>query len=118
MNTMLAFAMGEANRDRERKVFDWNKAAQRIKEVKPKEAYAGLEEDWEWTGGIIYRNGKIVNQDETCTYLASTWAKPILIMDFDEEECWIMESKTEFDEDTYWPESARKILEENSDDQV
>ena len=37
---------GMMNRGNEMKVFDWDKAAQLIKEHNPKEAIAGLSEDW------------------------------------------------------------------------
>lgn len=35
MNTWVAFAMGEANREKELMVFDWDKAARLIRERKP-----------------------------------------------------------------------------------
>lgn len=101
---------GMMNRGNEMKVFDWDKAAQLIKEKKPKEAIAGLSEDWFWTAGTIFSNGKPVTNG--CTYLASTWATPVLILD-DEEKipCWRMQSETPgWDADTEWPESARSIL--------
>jgi len=72
MDTLMAFARGEANRDQEEMVFDWDKAATLIKDCKPKFAAAGLMGDWEYTGGEIYRNGKI--EDDDYTFLSSTWA--------------------------------------------
>lgn len=42
MDTMSAFAKGEANRGKELMVFDWDKAAQLISERKPSVASAGL----------------------------------------------------------------------------
>ena len=68
---MQAFMMGEANRNKELMVFDWERAAQRIKETGAKEASAGLYSDWEYTGGAIWRDGKPVDSDDTYTYLAS-----------------------------------------------
>lgn len=47
MDTMRAFAMGEANRGNEMMVFDWEKAARLIAERKPGIAGAGLEFDWD-----------------------------------------------------------------------
>ena len=81
MDTMSAFAMGEMARARgsKAKVFDWDKAAQLIKERKPEIAEAGLSGDWEYTGGEIYCDGKPVPQDDTYTYLSSIWATPCLI---------------------------------------
>ena len=110
METMLAFAMGEAHRHCKKKVFDWDKAARRIKEEKPDRACAGLEEDWEWTGDCIYDEGNIPK--ESYCYLSSTWATPVLMMDGGIEECWVMEDETQWNEGTYWPDSARKILVE------
>lgn len=79
MNTLNAFFKGEANRGKERMVFDWNKAAELIRERKPIEASAGLREDWEYTGGIIYKKGVPVT--DSYTYLSSTWAVPELKLD-------------------------------------
>lgn len=110
MDTLKAFAMGEANRGKEMMVFDWDKAASLIKEFMPKTAEAGLEGDWEWTGGVIYTGGKVVDADGTYTYLASTWATPQLRLDGKVVECYIMKSSTDWDAHTYWPTSALNIL--------
>ena len=116
MDTMTAFAMGEANMGREMKVFDWDKAARIIKEKQPKTAHAGLAEDWEYTGGKIYEDGKIIKDDYT--YLASTWATPVLILEYEEEiECYVMQSKTKYRHDTKWPKSAIDILKGAGDEQ-
>jgi hypothetical protein len=111
MDSMTAFAKGQANRDKELMVFDWIKAAQRIKETGCKEASAGLRDDWEWTGGNILENGKI--PDNSHTFLASTWASPQLAMDGEIEDCFIMQSKSpggSWDCDTFWPDEAKQIL--------
>ena len=109
MNTLMAFAKGQANRGKELMVFDWDKAAKRIAEVHPETASAGLKSDWEWTGGEIYRNGEPVTDEYT--YLASTWATPELEMDGEVEPCYRMQSEVpEWDSDTKWPYSALKIL--------
>jgi len=111
MDTMSAFAMGEMYRGNEQKVFDWDRAARRIVETGCKNASAGLANDWEWTGGEILRDGKPVPQDETYTFLASTWATPELSLDGDVEDCFIMRSKSDgWNSGTYWPESALAIL--------
>lgn len=94
MNTLAAFAMGEANRGREMMVFDWDKAARLIRERKPRCASAGLRSDWEYTGGTIYENGKPVMDDYT--YLASTWAVPELDMDGDNLACSACEKWSKF----------------------
>ena len=109
MNTMSAFAMGDANRGRELMVFDWDKAAQMIKDSGYKEASAGLRGDWEWTGGTIFEDGKI-NKDDY-TYLSSTWAVPEIEIDGDTNECYKMQHEVpEWDSDTKWPDSAVEII--------
>lgn len=112
MDTLSAFTMGINNRHREPMVFDWNKAAWLISENHPTKASAGLASDWEWTGGIIYRDGVPVPTEETYTYLMSTWATPQLCMDGVIIDCFLMKSKAppEWDASTYWPESALDIL--------
>ena len=111
MNTIAAFIMGEANRGNELKVFDWDKAARLIKERKPDYASAGLDEDWEWTGGAIYRDNKPVTDDYT--YLASTWATPMIFIDDEFIDCYKMEHEVpNWNAETKWPDSALKILNE------
>lgn len=45
MDSAKAFMMGEMNRDKELKVFDWDRAALIIKERNPEKAGAGLSGD-------------------------------------------------------------------------
>ena len=109
MNTLAAFAMGEANRGKEMMVFDWDKAARLIGERKPECASAGLRDDWEYTGGTIYEDGKPVMDDYT--YLASTWAVPELDMNGDIVECFRMKHEVPgWGAETKWPKSALDIL--------
>lgn len=92
------------------KVFDWNKAAFLIKVQKAKIASAGLEGDWEWTGGTIF-NGRPLFADESYTYLASNHATPQIIIDDVEHDCWCYQSEhPEWDSGTRWPQSALDIL--------
>lgn len=113
MDSLSAFARGEAARRQgaKQKIFDWHKAAQLIKERKPKEASAGLQSDWEWTGGTIYtdESGPL---KEGRTYLSSIWAIPELDLDGEVIPCWISEDNNseEWNSDTFWPESALAIL--------
>lgn len=112
---MKAFMIGEANRGKEMMVFDWLKAAQLIVERKPSEARAGLQSDWEWTGGSIFADGKIIPKDETYTFLASTWATPELELDGEVMDCFRMESEVPgWDAYTYWPDEAMAILIQKS----
>lgn len=112
MDSLSAFAMGEAARraDSQLMVFDWDQAAQIIKDRKPHEAFAGLADDWEWTGGIIYEKGEPIKG--ACTYLASTWATPQLDIDGEIISCWKYQKETPgWDHDTKWPDSSLKILQ-------
>lgn len=108
MDTIQAMARMEASRGNASMVFDWDKAAGIIRERKAEVAHAGLRGDWEYTGGIIWRDGAIVPDDDTYTYLASNWANPELEVDGEIIECWLYTDK--WDSGTYWPESARQIL--------
>lgn len=113
MDTMSAFAMGEQNIGKEMMVFDWNKAAEFIKQHQPKEAIAGLSMDMEYTSGVIYRDGNpITENDFDCMYLASTWATPVLVLDDGKEiPCFKMESELPgWGAKTRWPKSALHIL--------
>ncbi len=114
METLLAFVMGERNKGNELMVFDWEKAAKIIKDRKPEFASAGLCDDWEYTGGTIYRNGKIITDDYT--FLASTWAVPELCVDGEIIPCYKMKHEVpKWSSDTKWPNSARKIIEDKED---
>lgn len=110
MDTRLAIIMKDAaiTAGSKSKVFDWDKAAQLIKETQPAVAGAGLQNDWEWTGGEIYRDGEIVTDEYT--YLFSRWATPEIEMDGELIECWRYAEGQEWDEDTKWPQSAIDIL--------
>lgn len=98
------------------KAFDWNKAAKIIKQYLVNYpdliAEAGLQGDWDYTGGIIFENGKPTN--DYYTYLASNWAKPTLIISWDneeqiEEDCWVELSETR-NSDTKWDNESLEIL--------
>ena len=98
------------------KAFDWDKAAAIIKEkfeLHPDlEAEAGLQGDWEYTGGAIFKDGKPTN--EPYTYLASNWAKPTIILSWGgkeqlELECYC-EKNERFDEESKWDKTSLEIL--------
>lgn len=98
------------------KAFDWDKAAQIIKnhlrEHPDLIAEAGLRGDWDYTAGIIFENGKPTK--EHYTYLSSNWAAPTLILSWDgdeqeELECSI-EANERFDSDTKWDEISLAII--------
>ncbi len=115
MNDAYAKAMAMAARaDRaaaagaRHKVFDWDKAAELIRLRKPKSVEAGLTEDWSYTGGTIYEDGRVVL--DSYTYLKSNWATPVIVLDGEEAECWRYRDETEWDSHTKWPASALHIL--------
>jgi len=112
MDTLTAFARGQAAKGNPVKVFNWDEAATRIKVAGAQTASAGLEDDWEWTGGEILRDGKPVPREDTYVYLASTWATPELVIDDDDPiPCWKFQVDTDgWDSGTYWPDSALAIL--------
>ena len=92
-------------------VFDWIKAVKMIKEKKAQVVYAGLQGDWEYTGGKILENGKPVPEEDTYVFLCSNWAVPEILIDGAFHPCWILkEEKPEWDSKTYWPEEALKLL--------
>lgn len=110
MDTMSAFIRGQVNKGKELKVFDWVKAVKLIKEHKATVASAGLSGDWDYTGGIIFEDGKPVPAEDTYTFLSSNWATPEIEIDGARYDCYIMQSKTEWDSDTYWPKEALELL--------
>ena len=110
MDTALAFAMGEAHRHDPLMVFDWDKAAHILAERNPDEALAGLQDDYEYTAGAIWRKGMPVRNEYT--YLASTWAHPMLIIGDEEIECWRYKVDVPmWSAETKWPKSAMGIVE-------
>ncbi|KPG55760.1 hypothetical protein AN916_08325 [Mycobacteroides immunogenum] len=110
MDSLSAFARGEASRGNRIRVFDWVRAAEIIRDAKPEYASAGLAMDWEYTGGLIYDDGAPVPIDDTYTYLASTWATPELKIDGDVLDCWTWADESGWDAGTYWPEEALEVL--------
>lgn len=109
MDTMSAMMWGEFSRGEPLMVFDWDKAARLIRASGAQEARAGLQNDWEYTGGTILRDGEPVL--DPGTYLASTWATPELEINGVVEDCYRMESEAPgWNSGTVWPESALNIL--------
>ena len=115
MDTLSAFSMRMANKGEEMMVFDWYKAVELIKKYNIKEASAGLQSDWEYTGGKILEGGKPFKSEiYERPFLASTWAVPELQDDdtYEVYECYKMESEVNgWDADTYWPDPTKEMLE-------
>lgn len=94
------------------RVFDWDKAAQIIVDNNVQNASAGIGDDHD-TWGPILRDGKPVDEKKASVYLGSIWAHPCLLTECDFYECWKLNSETPgWDAETYWPDSAMKILAE------
>jgi hypothetical protein len=111
MNTMEAFAMAQANRNKEPKVFDWLKAVSLIKENNAEEAAAGLKEDWECTGDLILKDR--LPSFDAGPYLSSAWATPILCIGNQEFDCYKMQGQVlKWNADTLWPLEALQAFEE------
>ena len=96
--------------------FDWDKSAEiiktRFKEHKDLLAEAGLQGDWDCTGGSIFSNGKPTN--EPYTWLSSNWATPTLILSWDgleqeEIECFVIENER-FTSKSKWDNESLIIL--------
>lgn len=122
METLDAFLLGYVSKDDPSRSFDWDKAAAILAERRPDRAYAGLESDLEYTCGCIWQGGSPLldareadsgseygTQD---TYLASTWALPVLLVDGEKIPCWRYEGETVWGPSTRWPESALEIVME------
>lgn len=101
------------------KTFDWDKAAEIIRANLSEHPYliaeAGLQGDWDYTGGEIFKNGEIIN--DNYTYLKSNWAIPTLILSWDGDEqleidCYTSDVETRFDSDSEWDEQSIKILKD------
>lgn len=90
-------------------IFDWTHAAELIKKLKPKTAYAGLMEDWSSTSGKIIHNYEPYLEDYT--FLASSWAHPVLKIDDVFYDCYITgKRKPDCNEYTKWPKEAIEVL--------
>lgn len=73
------------------KYMDWKKVQQIVNEHPDSVIYAGLMEDWNNTGRLIFAKGEYYNGN---VYGSSVWATPIVDVDGEEIECWTYE-KTE-----------------------
>jgi hypothetical protein len=112
MDSMSAFARGQASRNDTPMVFDWVTAASILRDSKAVMASAGLRDDWEYTGGDILSNGLPVRREDTYTYLASTWATPELAYKTEDGQEFLVDcfklapELPGYDADTYWPSEA------------
>lgn len=107
---------GAVNRGKPMRVFDWDQAAQIIAEHLNDHpdliVEAGLEGDWSYTGGVIFKNGAPVFDEYT--YLASTHAQPTILLNWDGEDqkempCFTDES-SRFNEGSKWDDVSLNFL--------
>lgn len=113
MDTMQAAMMAEVHKDDRIRVFDWDKAAAILANGRVQDAEAGLENDLEWTGGKILRDGRpLTSREDTYTYLASNWATPLLIITGETSlPCWRYQDESPgWEAETLWPDSALAVL--------
>lgn len=90
----------------------WYKDGIDLKEHPDLVAEAGLQGDWAYTGGEIFRDGE--PDMDSYTYLSSNWAAPTLILSWDgqeqeEMECIAIDGHR-FDEKSKWDETSLAIL--------
>lgn len=78
------------------KYMDWEKAKQICEAHPDSEIYAGLQEDWGFTSGLIFSHGSCTREDACNIFVRSTWATPILDVGGEEIECWTYE-KSQWD---------------------
>lgn len=105
-----ARVMAAAQRGDPFKVFDWDKAATILNERRPTLAEAGLEGDWNYTGGCIWKDGQPFT--DSYTYLGSMWATPCLKINGELIPCFTTDESKGWTTDTQWPETARELLDQ------
>ncbi len=108
--TAMTISNAAAARGDKQKIFDWNKAAQLIKDRKVSFASVGLQSDWEWTRDTIFEDGK--PKLDASPYLSSNWATPELDLDGEIVSCYLLEDNNpnNWNQHTIWPQSALDIL--------
>jgi len=117
----LSFAEGftssRSNNKNAFKVFDWDQAANIIKEnlklYPDLTAEAGLQGDWNYTGDIIFENN--TPNIDCGTYLRSNWAVPTLLLfvngvEIEEIPCYTEDVNTRFTQHSKWDETSLAIL--------
>ena len=110
------FGMPRGKKSSTHKALDFDKAAKIIKksyaEHKDLIVEAGLQEDWEYTSGVIFKDGHPTIEDQT--YLSSNWAIPTLILEYDDKEqkeieCYCDQNER-FGCHSKWDDVSLKIL--------
>lgn len=91
------------------KYMDWKKVQQIVDENPNAVIYAGLQEDWNNTSGLIFAEGKYY---DGYVYGCSTWATPIVDVDGEEIECWTYEETEEGSGKPKWWGNGQELLDE------
>ena len=88
---------------------DWQKVQQIVNEHPDSVIYAGLQEDWGYTSGLIFAKGKYY---DGYVYGCSSWATPIVDVDGVEIECWTYEETEEKSDKPTWWGNGQELLDE------
>ena len=99
------------------KYMDWEKAKHIVKNNPKAKIYAGLQEDWGYTSGLIYDNGEYYDGG-MCFYGCSYWATPILMVDGREVPCWTNESDVPSDKVPEWWGDGAKLHRWDDEDPI
>lgn len=92
------------------KYMDWKEIQQIVNEHPDSVIYAGLQEDWGYTSGLIYARGKYYDGN---VFGCSTWATPIVDVDGEEIEVWTYEETEEGSSIPSWWGNGQKLLSED-----
>ena len=92
-----------------KKFMDWQKVQQIVNEHPDSVIYAGLQEDWNNTSGLIFAKGKYY---DGYVYGCSVWATPIVDVDGEEIECWTYEQTKEGSDKPVWWGNGQELLDE------
>lgn len=121
MKKSISFASGlmgiqARQSEREQQAFDWNKAAEIIREKLKDDpnlsADAGLNGDWNYTAGTIFEDGKPTIDNGA--YLSSNWATPMLNIYYsdgkeEEFECYVIGNE-KYGAESTWDDESLEIL--------
>lgn len=91
------------------KYMDWKKIQQIVNEHPNSVIYAGLQEDWNNTSGLIYAKGKYYKGN---VFGSSIWATPIVDVDGEEIEVWTYEETKEGSGRPSWWGNGQELLSE------
>jgi hypothetical protein len=104
---------GKKHRHHGTRVFDWDKAAFILYNLKPSSASAGILEDWGDTSGPILFEGTPIENEYTYIFLSSKWGTPVLKVNNTSYDCWIFKKDSPgWHSKTLWPKTSLKILED------